>query len=74
MINLKDKEVKRAVGLKIQMIRLSRGLTLEEFGKIFNATKGNVLTWEKGQSLPRPERLTAIADFAGVTVQYLLEG
>ena len=31
MINLKDKELKRAVGMKIQMIRLSKGMTLEEF-------------------------------------------
>ena len=74
MINFKDKELKRAVGIKIQMIRLSRGLTLEEFGKIFNATKGNVLKWEKGQSLPCPNRLKEIAEFAGITVQYLLEG
>lgn len=74
MINLKDKELKRSVGMKIQMIRLSRGLTLEEFGKLFGANKGNVLKWEKGQSLPCPNRLKEIADFAGITVQYLLEG
>lgn len=74
MINLKDKELKRSVGMKIQMIRLSRGMTLEEFGKMFNATKGNVFKWEKGQHLPCPNRLKEIADFAGITVQYLLEG
>ena len=45
------------VGQRIKNIRLSKGMTLEEFGKIFNATKGNVLKWEKGQSLPNPDRL-----------------
>lgn len=74
MINLKDKELKRAVGMKIQMIRLSRGLTMEEFGKLFEANKSNVLKWEKGQHLPHLNRLKEIAEFAGITVQYLLEG
>ena len=74
MINLKDKELKRAVGMKIQMIRLSKGLTMEEFGKLFGAAASIVSRWEKGQSLPCPNRIKEIADFAGITVQYLLEG
>ena len=74
MINFKDKELKRAVGMKIQMIRLSKGMTLEAFGNLFGANKGNVLKWEKGQSLPCPNRLKEIAACAGITVQYLLEG
>lgn len=74
MINLKDKALKRAVGTKIQMIRLSRGMTMEQFGALFSARKGIVCRWEKGQSLPCPNRLKEIADFAGITVQYLLEG
>jgi putative DNA-binding phage protein len=74
MINFKDKALKRAVGTKIQMIRLSKGMTLEEFGKLFGAAKSIVYRWEKGQSLPRPNRLKEIADFAGITVLYLLEG
>lgn len=73
MIDLKDKELKRAVGMKIQMIRFESGMTLEEFGKIFNANKSNVLKWEKGKSLPCPNRLKAIADFAKMSVEELLE-
>ena len=49
-------------------------MTLEEFGKIFNATKGNVLKWEKGQSLPNPERLKTIAKIADISVNTLLYG
>lgn len=74
MINLKDKELKRSVGMKIQMIRLSKGMTMEQFGELFGAATSIVYRWEKGQSLPCPNRLKAIADFAGITVQYLLEG
>ena len=74
MINLKDKALKRAVGMKIQMIRLSKGMTLEEFGKLFGASKSNVRSWEIGKNLPCPNRLKEIAECAGITVQYLLEG
>ena len=49
-------------------------MTLEEFGKIFGATKGDVAKWENGQSLPCPNRLKEIADFAKLTVKELLEG
>lgn len=65
---------KTLVGQKIKDIRLSKGMTLEEFGKMFGASKSNVRSWEIGLSLPNPKRLKAIADFAGITVQYLLEG
>lgn len=62
------------VGQRIKNVRLSKGMTLEEFGKIFNATKGNVLKWEKGQSLPNPERLKTIAKLSDITVEELLYG
>lgn len=74
MIDLKDKELKRSVGMKFRMIRLSTGMTLEEFGKMFGASKSNVRSWERGKHLPCPNRLKEIAEFAGITVQYLLEG
>ena len=65
---------KTEVGQRIKNIRLSKGMTLEEFGKIFNATKGNVLKWEKGQSMPNPERLKTIAKIADISIDELLYG
>lgn len=65
---------KKLVGRQIRKIRREKGMTLEEFGKIFGATKGNVAKWENGQSLPCPNRLKEIADFAKLTVKELLEG
>ena len=59
-------------GTQIKAIRLNLGLTQEEFGKLLNASKGNVSTWEHGKSLPNPKRLKQIADFAGITVEALI--
>lgn len=65
---------KRRVGQRIKDIRQSKGMTMEEFGKIFNASKGNVSLWEKGSSLPSNERLPKIAEIEGGTVETLLYG
>lgn len=65
---------KKAVGLRIKTIRQEKGMTLEEFGKLFGAGKSNVSKWEKGSTLPNPERLKAIAKIGDVTVEELLNG
>lgn len=59
-------------GEKIKEIRLSLGMTLEEFGKLLNAGKSNVRKWEIGASLPNPERIKNIAKLGGMTVEQLL--
>ena len=65
---------KKAVGLRIKQKRLDKGYTLEAFGKLFGAKKGNVQQWEKGISLPNKERLASISKMAGITVNELLHG
>lgn len=65
---------KKAVGRRIEFIRKEKGMTLEEFGKLFNATKGNVSLWQKGSSLPSNERLVQIAKISGRTVEQILYG
>lgn len=52
---------KKVIGERIKDIRLNKGMTLEEFGKLFNASKSIVYRWENGTSFPNPERLKAIA-------------
>ncbi|QDK71466.1 helix-turn-helix domain-containing protein [Lactococcus protaetiae] len=59
------------IGERIKNIRLSRGMTLEKFGALFGAAKGNASKWEKGESLPNPERIKAIAEFANITIEEL---
>lgn len=65
---------KKAVGQRIKLIRQSKGMTLEEFGNLFDASKGNVSTWEKGISLPSNKRIKKIASIGDMTVEELLHG
>lgn len=66
---------KKAVGLRIKSIRISRGFNMEEFGKLVNNTsKGAVNNWEKGVNLPNAERLSIVARLGGITVNELLYG
>lgn len=63
------------VGARIRVIRLSRGLTMREFGNhIFNAADTLVSRWESGKSLPNAKRTEAIANFGEMTVEELLHG
>ena len=63
---------KKVIGECIKDIRLNKGMTLEEFGKLFNASKSIVYRWENGTSFPNPERLKAIAKIGDTTVEELL--
>ena len=65
---------KKAVGSRIKQIRMNKGYTLEGFGKLFNASKGNVQQWENGVSLPNKERLANISKIGDMTVNELLFG
>lgn len=47
-------------------------MTLEEFGKLFDTSKSNVSMWEKGRSLPNPERMKQIAKVGDTTVSDLM--
>ena len=65
---------KHEVSKKIHQIRLSKGMTLEEFGKQFNTSKATVFNWEKGRNLPNKQNLKIIADLGNITVNELLYG
>lgn len=65
---------KKAVGQRIKNIRLNKGMTLEEFGKLFKATKSNVNSWENGVSLPNKERLKTISKIGNISINELLYG
>lgn len=64
----------RRIGKKIQEIRRMAGMNLVEFGENCGIGIYAVMKWETGRSLPSAEKLAKIADLAGITVQYLLEG
>ena len=53
-------------------LRKNAGLTQLEFGEKFNYTDKTVSRWENGSVLPSIEVLKDIADFYGVSVDYLI--
>jgi DNA-binding helix-turn-helix protein len=74
-----DKEMnknidKKAVGQRIREIRIRKGLTLQQFGKYFNAEKGNVQQWEVGKQLPNKARMVKMCEIANITLNELLYG
>lgn len=65
---------KKTIGERIRLIRLSKGMTLEEFGKLFNTSKGVISRWENDKGLPRPERLAKLSEISGKSIEYILYG
>lgn len=62
------------VGNRIKNIRVSRGDSMESFGKRLNTSKAAVNNWEKGVNLPNNKRIRDIAIIGGITVSELLYG
>lgn len=76
---MKKKKIKfstfeKLVGGRIKSIRLLQNKTLEEWGKIFGASKGNALLWEQGKVLPSKARLEKIAKIGNTSVNRILFG
>lgn len=71
---MKLQKNKKNVGSRIFNIRKKMNLTLEDWGKLFNASKGNALLWEQGSSLPNRSRLEKIAKIGNITINELLYG
>ncbi|MFT8820553.1 MAG: helix-turn-helix transcriptional regulator [Liquorilactobacillus nagelii] len=60
----------------IKSTRIKLKMSQETFGKEFNppAAKSIVSRWERGDSIPNPERLLKISDLSGYSVEELLYG
>ncbi len=64
----------KAVGRRIREVRVSAGLSGEEFGERLGVGKGAVSTYEIGESFPRWETLNRIVELAGQDFNWLLGG
>lgn len=64
----------KTLAQRINTIRLSLGMTMEEFGKKMDTSKGTVNNWEKGRNKPNKENLKIIATLGNITVDELLHG
>lgn len=57
---------------RIKSLRLSAGLTQEEFGKKFGIVKSTVSLYESGKSSPNDEIKKKICDYFEITLDYLV--
>ena len=61
-----------ALNENIKKLRLAKGLNQVEFAKILCVTKQCVSNWENDNVIPSIDMLCKIADFFGVSADYLL--
>ena len=57
---------------RLKELRKSKGLSQEEFAKIIHAAQTTVSQWEKGTRKPSYDVLSELADFFGVSIDYIL--
>lgn len=62
------------IGQRIRDARQAKGYTLEHLGNRIGVTKGGIWSYEKGQTIPAPEHLQALAEELGLTTDWLLTG
>lgn len=61
------------MGLKIKMLRQQKNINQAELGKIVGVGKTTISNYETGYSVPDLETLIKLADYFGVTTDYLLD-
>ena len=66
-------ELKLTIAKNIQKLRQEKQMTQLELAEILNYSDNTVSKWERGESLPDIIVLKSIADYYGVTLNYLVE-
>ncbi len=59
--------------MRLKELRIKSGITQNELAKKLNVTGQTLLNWENGIYEPKIHQLIQLADFFGVTVDYLIE-
>lgn len=67
---IENKTTKFAI--RIHSLRVEKGLSGEELGKIFGVSKVSVWQWENGINYPNNNILLQIANYFNVSTDYLL--
>ena len=60
------------IGEKLRMLRQQKGLSLDELAKITQSSKSYLWELEKGTKNPSAEKLSELAKYFGVTLDYLI--
>lgn len=58
--------------LRLRELRLEKGISLDKLGEIFHVQKSTLSRMENGKQEPKADFLNDLADYFGVTVDYLL--
>lgn len=64
--------IKSAIAKNVSELRSSRGMTQLDLAEKLHYSDKAVSKWERGESVPEISTLKALADFFGVTVDYLI--
>lgn len=56
----------------LRQLRKEKGLTQIQFARLFSVASGTIAMWETGKREPDFDTMQRLADFFGVTVDYLL--
>ncbi len=59
-------------GERLKILRVNRGLTQEELGKILGVTKASICCYERGTRTPTLENLMDLVQFFGVSADFLI--
>lgn len=62
----------RNIGIKIAQLREKKELTQEQLADILNLNRSTLANWETGYRAPSRDNLKKIANFFGVTTDYLI--
>lgn len=58
---------------KLYQLRKKSGLSQEQLAEALNVSRQSVSKWESGLSMPESEKLIAISEYFGVTLDYLMK-
>lgn len=59
-------------GKRLRRLRQEKKITQSQLGKIINVSKVSISGYETGERVPDTDNLKRLADFFGVTTDYLL--
>lgn len=55
-------------------LRRQRGLSQEQLAEALGVSRQSISKWESGQTMPEPEKLVAISNYFGASLDTLLKG
>lgn len=61
-----------SLGERLRELREAKGYRQEDIGNVLHLGKSAISLWESGKRTPSPQMLQRLADFFGVSVDYLL--